>query len=70
MLAFSSDIGALARLLMAAQGRWVHDGDIQTELKDKIAECLWWIFVLSDRLNVDISEAFTQFIHKRGIDLE
>ncbi len=70
MLAFSSDIGALSRLVMTAEGRWVHDGDVRAKLKDKMAECLWWTLVLSERLNIDISKAFTQFIDKRDADLK
>lgn len=66
MLAFTTDVGALARLVMAAEGRWVYDGDVQTDLKGKLAECLWWLLVLSDRLGVDATEAFTSFID--GLD--
>ena len=62
MLAFTTDIGVLGRLVMAAEGRWVHNGDTQTELRSKLAECLWWILVLSSRLGVDITEAFSSFI--------
>jgi len=62
MLAFTTDVGALGRLVMAAEGRWVYDGDVHTDLKDKLAECLWWVLVLSDRLGVDATEAFTSFI--------
>lgn len=69
MLAFSTDIGALGRLVMAAEGRWVHDGDVKPELTAKLAECLWWILVLSDRLGVDMTEAFTSFMDKLDRDL-
>lgn len=27
-------------------------------LKGKLAECLWWILVLADRLDVDITDAY------------
>ena len=64
MLDFSSDVGALARLLMASEGRWGLEGDVQAELKDKAAECLWWLLVVSDRLNVDLAEAFESFMGK------
>ena len=35
MLALSSDIGELGRLVMAAEGRWVHEGDLPKELGEK-----------------------------------
>jgi hypothetical protein len=64
MLAFTTDIGALGRLVMAAEGRWVYDGEVKPELTSKLAECLWWILVLSDRLGVNMTEAFTSFMDK------
>lgn len=69
MLAFTTDIGVLGRLIMAAEGRWVYNGDVPAELRSKFAECLWWILVLSDRLGVDITEAFTSFIGKLDTNL-
>ena len=60
MIGFMSDVGELGRLLMASEGRWVHDGDLPKDLGDKLAECMWWIFVLSDRLGIDISQAFSR----------
>lgn len=70
MLAFATDIGVLGRLVMAAEGRWVYGGNVQTELTSKLAECLWWILVLADRLDVDINEAFTAFMDRLDSDLE
>jgi NTP pyrophosphatase (non-canonical NTP hydrolase) len=52
------DVGELGRLVMAAEGRWIHEGDLTQDLGDKLAECLWWILVLSDRLGIDINSAF------------
>ncbi|MDR3563381.1 MAG: hypothetical protein P4N59_18370 [Negativicutes bacterium] len=69
MLAFTTDVGALGRLVMAAEGRWIQDGDVQADLGSKMGECLWWLLVLSARLEVDITEAFTSFIDKRNADL-
>ncbi|QJW47711.1 hypothetical protein HA075_19275 [bacterium BFN5] len=64
MLAFTTDIGALGRLVMAAEGRWVYDGEVKPELTNKLSECLWWILVLSDRLGINMTEAFTLFMDK------
>jgi NTP pyrophosphatase (non-canonical NTP hydrolase) len=70
MLAFVSDVGILARLVMATEGRWIHGGDINTELKDKVAECLWWLLVLSDRLSIDITHEYNSFIDKIDTELD
>lgn len=64
MLAFVSDVGLLARLVMASEGRWVHGGNLHVEIRSKMAECLWWLLVLSDRLDIDITEEFTSFMDK------
>ncbi|WP_378954299.1 hypothetical protein [Pelosinus sp. sgz500959] len=69
MLAFVSDVGILARLVMASEGRWVHGGDVHAELGSKIAECQWWLLVLSDRLGINITEEFTSFMDKLDTEL-
>ena len=64
MLGYFYDMGELGRLVMAAQDRWVHEGDLPEELEDKLAECLWWVLVHADRLGVDIAKAFTKKMDK------
>lgn len=34
------------------------DRDADAELKHKLAETLWWVFVVADRLGIDIDEAY------------
>lgn len=58
MLGLVNDIGALSRLVMATEGRWAPEGDVPALLGGKLAECLWWVLVLADRLDVDITEAY------------
>jgi len=58
MIGFLYDVGELGRLLMAAEGRWVAADDRPRQLEDKLSECFWWLFTLSDRLGIDPSEAF------------
>ena len=60
LIGLASDIGELGRLIMASEGRWVHTGDLSKDLGDKLSECMWWIFVLGNRLGVDIAESFTR----------
>jgi len=61
VLGLLGDVGLLSRLILAAQGTWPHGDDVPEQLQHKLAECLWWILALSDRLGVDIAEAFETF---------
>lgn len=60
MIGFSNDVGYIGRLLLAHDGTWAIDGDVDSELRHKLAETLWWVFVLADKLDIDINEAFAQ----------
>lgn len=58
MLGLVNDVGTLSRLVMAAEGRWIPGGDVEAQTRGKLAECLWWVLVLADRLGVDIDDAY------------
>jgi NTP pyrophosphatase (non-canonical NTP hydrolase) len=58
MLGFTNDVGTVARLLLARDGTWDIDGDANAQLEYKLAESLWWVMVLAERLDIDISTAF------------
>ncbi|MBB4904565.1 nucleoside triphosphate pyrophosphohydrolase family protein [Actinophytocola algeriensis] len=55
---FTNDAAHVGRLVLAAERTWDIDGDVNAELRHKLAECLWWVFVLADRLGVDLPEAY------------
>lgn len=59
MLGFSNDVGTIGRLILANDGTWDIDGDVHGQLQHKLAESLWWIFVVADRLDVDMTEAYS-----------
>ena len=59
MIGFSNDVGYIGRLLLANDGTWGIDGDVDAELKHKLAESMWWLFVLADKLDIDLDDAFT-----------
>lgn len=61
MLGLVGDVGVLSRLLLATRGTWPLSGDVPADLRHKLAECLWWILVLAERLGVDIDDAFGAF---------
>ncbi|WP_320783515.1 hypothetical protein [Streptomyces sp. CRN 30] len=57
-LGFTNDAAYVGRLVLAAEGTWDIEGDKDAELEHKLAECLWWSFVLADRLGIDAPSAF------------
>jgi NTP pyrophosphatase (non-canonical NTP hydrolase) len=58
MIGFSNDVGYIGRLLLANDGTWGIEGDVDAELKHKLAESMWWLFVLADKLDIDLDDAF------------
>lgn len=65
MLGLVSDIGVLSRLVLAVHGRWPFNDEVRAELSDKLAECVWWLLVLADRLGLDNTLAYSSFVDKR-----
>jgi hypothetical protein len=61
-LAFLSDAGLVGRLTMSQQGRWPSDDTDLSQLKHKLAESIWWLVVLSERMDIDIHEALESFL--------
>jgi len=58
MLGFSNDVGTVGRLILAHDGTWDIDGDVDEQLKHKLSESLWWVIVIAERLGIDITEAY------------
>jgi hypothetical protein len=58
MIGFSNDVGYIGRLLLAHDGTWAIDGDPKAELEHKLAESIWWTFVLADELDIDLDGAY------------
>jgi hypothetical protein len=63
-LAFLTDAGLVGRLTMSQQGRWPMNGETESELEHKLAECIWWLIILAERMNIDISQALEKFLSK------
>jgi NTP pyrophosphatase (non-canonical NTP hydrolase) len=59
MLGFSNDVGTVGRLILANEGTWPIEGDAPAQLQHKLAESLWWVMTIADRLNIDLADAFT-----------
>lgn len=63
-LAFLTDAGLVGRLTMSQQGRWLKGEQTTAELEHKLGECIWWLTILADRMNIDINEATEKFLTK------
>ncbi len=62
-LAFLTDAGIVGRLTMAKQGRWPsEDSEL---LPDKIGECVWWLAVLAQRMDLDFNHCVEKFLSER-----
>jgi hypothetical protein len=63
---FTKDAAYVGRLVLAAERTWGIDGDVDAELKHKLAECLWWLFALADKRDVDLPVAYADTRRKIG----
>ncbi|MBY4275378.1 hypothetical protein HQO27_20190 [Rhodococcus fascians] len=70
MIGFTNDVGTIGRLILANDGTWEIDGNVDKQLQHKLAESMWWIFVLADRLEIDMSQAFTTTMNRIHAGLE
>lgn len=70
MLGFTNDVGYVGRLLLSRDGTWPIDGDTDAELRHKLAESMWWLFVLADKLDIDLDEAFATTMRSIGDGLK
>ena len=67
-LAFLTDAGIVGKLTMVNQGRWLSEGEEQPP--SKIGECVWWLAVLADRMELDFEECVEKFLNERLMDLK
>lgn len=58
-LGFAGDVGDLAKLVMAVDGRR-EIADARDRLGHELADCLWSVLVLSDRYGFDLGAEFTR----------
>ncbi len=62
-LAFLTDAGIVGRLTMDNQGRWPSGNG--EKLDEKIGECVWWLAVLSERMNLNFEECIKKFFDSK-----
>jgi hypothetical protein len=63
-LAFLTDAGLVGRLTMAQQKRWpIHENEV-ADLEHKLSECIWWLIVLAERMDINMSKSLDEFLAK------
>lgn len=67
-LAFLTDAGIVGRLTMANQGRWPDENS--EKLDEKIGECIWWLVVLAERMNLNVEDCLEKFFDSKKNMLE
>jgi hypothetical protein len=63
-LAFLTDAGLVGRLTMARQGRWPTEHGEAHDLEHKLGECIWWLIVLAEQMEIDSESALESFLTK------
>jgi hypothetical protein len=62
-LAFLTDAGLVGRLTMDNQGRWPStDKEL---LPSKIGECVWWLAILAERMDLSFEDCVETFLTDR-----
>ena len=62
-LAFLTDAGLVGGLTMDNQGRWPStDKEL---LPSKIGECVWWLAILAERMDLSFEECVETFLTER-----
>ena len=60
-LAFLTDAALVGRHAMSQQKRWPAK-NTNTQLEHKLGECVWWLTVLADKMNMNIEQSVEQFL--------
>ncbi|HEM3182253.1 TPA: MazG-like protein [Streptococcus suis] len=63
LLALTNDIGNMNRLIMTKQGRYYNETPYT--LEHKMAENIWWLIELADRLDIDIQKEMETFLAQK-----
>lgn len=67
-LAFLTDAGLVGRLTMDNQGRWPSaDKEL---LPSNIGECVWWLAILAERMDLSFEKCVETFLTDRLKDLK
>ncbi|UOE37561.1 nucleoside triphosphate pyrophosphohydrolase family protein [Chryseobacterium oryzae] len=63
VLAFLTDAGLVGRHTMSQQNRWPAK-NTEVMLEHKLCECIWWLAILADRMDINLEESLEKFLTK------
>jgi hypothetical protein len=55
---------------MSQQGRWPMEQEAAHQLEHKLGECIWWLMVLAERMQIDPNSVLEGFLTKTEQQLE
>ncbi|TOY74742.1 MazG-like protein [Levilactobacillus brevis] len=64
-LAYLTDAGLVGRLTMDQEQRWPAGNQARHELGQKLAENIWWLHVLADRMEFDLEAELIEFLKEK-----
>lgn len=64
-LAYLTDAGLVGRLTMDQEQRWPAGNQARHELGQKLAENIWWLHVLADRMEFDLEAELIEFLEEK-----
>jgi NTP pyrophosphatase (non-canonical NTP hydrolase) len=59
-MGFMGDLGDLVKLMQAKDGIRPAEDNIDEKIAHELSDCLWCIFVIANKYNIDISTVFTK----------
>jgi len=60
LIGLVSDIGDLARLVLAKEGFRAAGADLDKALRHELADCLWAIIVLAEKYDINLADALVE----------
>ncbi len=60
LIGLVTDVGDLARLILAKEGFRAADKDIDKAMRHELADCFWAIIVLSEKYDINLEDALVE----------
>ena len=70
LIGLVTDVGDLARLVLAKEGFRAAGPDIDKALRHELADCLWATIVLAEKYNINLADALVEMSEEIGEKLE
>lgn len=70
VMGFVTDVGDLVKLVMTKAGIRDKKDDLDEKIGHELADCLWSVFVLADKYNINLEAAFTKTMDELAAKLQ